>query len=147
MLNYLDELFTPSVLAVQDAKGSVGMYPVGVDGPDALDANEIAHITSSDSFYLSTVSESGWPYTQHKGGEPGFVKVLGPTTIGWVERSGNRQYLGSGNIPPTTRSQQSSSTIRAAPASSCAGMRPTTSIRHQSCSKHSTQVEPASTAQ
>jgi predicted pyridoxine 5'-phosphate oxidase superfamily flavin-nucleotide-binding protein len=98
MQNYLDDLFTPSVLAVQEAKGSAGMYPVGIDGPAGLDAHEIAHITATDSFYLSTVTESGWPYTQHKGGDAGFVKVLGTTTIAWAERPGNRQYLGSGTI-------------------------------------------------
>jgi uncharacterized protein len=101
MQNYLDDLVTPSVLEVQRQKGSIGRYPIGADapdGPDALDAGEIAHITASDSFYLSTVSESGWPYVQHRGGDAGFVKLLGPSTIGWAERSGNRQYLGTGNI-------------------------------------------------
>jgi predicted pyridoxine 5'-phosphate oxidase superfamily flavin-nucleotide-binding protein len=98
MRSYLDDLITPAVLAVQEAKGAVGLYSTGQDAPDALDASEIDHITASDSFYMATASESGWPYVQHKGGDPGFVKVLGPTTIGWVERSGNRQYLGTGNI-------------------------------------------------
>jgi predicted pyridoxine 5'-phosphate oxidase superfamily flavin-nucleotide-binding protein len=98
MRSYLDDLFTPAVIAVQKAKGAVGLYPIGHDAPEALDASEIDHITASDSFYMATVSESGWPYVQHKGGDPGFVKVLGPTTIGWAERSGNRQYLGTGNI-------------------------------------------------
>jgi predicted pyridoxine 5'-phosphate oxidase superfamily flavin-nucleotide-binding protein len=98
MQSYLDELFTPGVLVVQEAKGSAGMYPTGQHAAAALDASEIAHITASDSFYMATVSESGWPYVQHRGGETGFVKILGPTTIGWAERSGNRQYLGTGNI-------------------------------------------------
>jgi predicted pyridoxine 5'-phosphate oxidase superfamily flavin-nucleotide-binding protein len=98
MRSYLDDLFTPAVIAVQEAKGAVGLYPIGLDAPEALDAGEVGHITASDSFYMATVSESGWPYVQHKGGHPGFVKVLGPTTIGWAERSGNRQYLGTGNI-------------------------------------------------
>jgi uncharacterized protein len=98
MQNYLDALVTPSVLAVQQQKGSAGLYALDVPGADALDDDEIAHISASDSFYLATVSESGWPYTQHKGGDAGFVKVLGPRTIGWAERSGNRQYLGAGNI-------------------------------------------------
>ncbi len=98
MRSYLDDLFTPAVLAVQQAKGAAGLYSSGHDGPEALDSNEIDHITASDSFYMATVSESGWPYVQHKGGEPGFVKIIGPTTIGWAERSGTRQYLGTGNI-------------------------------------------------
>jgi predicted pyridoxine 5'-phosphate oxidase superfamily flavin-nucleotide-binding protein len=98
MQDYLSDLMTPAVVAVQERKGSAGLYATGSRAPDRLDPDEIAHITASDSFYLSTVSESGWPYVQHKGGDAGFVKVLGPTTIGWVERSGNRQYLGAGNI-------------------------------------------------
>ncbi len=100
MKNYFDIAFTPSVKALQEVKGSSAVYdpPPGEAGPSALDPSEIAHITARDSFYMSTVSESGWPYVQHRGGEPGFVSVLGPTTIGWIERTGNRQYLGSGNI-------------------------------------------------
>jgi predicted pyridoxine 5'-phosphate oxidase superfamily flavin-nucleotide-binding protein len=100
MKNYFDIAFTPSVKALQEVKGSSAVYgpPPGEAGPSALDPSEIAHITARDSFYMSTVSESGWPYGQHRGGEPGFVSVLGPTTIGWIERTGNRQYLGSGNI-------------------------------------------------
>jgi predicted pyridoxine 5'-phosphate oxidase superfamily flavin-nucleotide-binding protein len=98
MQSYLDELLTPSVLAVQQAKGAAGIYPIGQRAPAALHAREIAHITASDSFYMATVSESDWPYVQHKGGDVGFVKILGPTSIGWAERSGNRQYLGTGNI-------------------------------------------------
>jgi len=98
MRSYLDDLFTPAVLAVQQTKGAAGLYPIGGGAPETLDASEIDRITASDSFYMATVSESGWPYVQHKGGEPGFVKILGPTRIGWAERSGNRQYLGTGNI-------------------------------------------------
>ncbi|MFT5201566.1 MAG: putative pyridoxine 5'-phosphate oxidase superfamily flavin-nucleotide-binding protein [Candidatus Aldehydirespiratoraceae bacterium] len=98
MRSYLDELLTPSVLAVQQAKGAAGIYAIGQSAPAALDAGAIAHITASDSFYMATVSESDWPYVQHRGGDTGFVKILGPTTIGWAERSGNRQYLGTGNI-------------------------------------------------
>lgn len=98
MRSYLDDLFTPAVLAVQEAKGAAGVHPIGHDAPEALDPREIDHITASGSFYMATVSESGWPYVQHKGGDAGFVKVLGPTEIGWAERSGNRQYLGTGNI-------------------------------------------------
>lgn len=98
MRSYLDDLFTPAVLAVQQAKGAAGLYPIDHDAPEALDPSEIDHITASNNFYMATVSESGWPYVQHKGGDPGFVTILGPTTIGWAERSGNRQYLGTGNI-------------------------------------------------
>lgn len=98
MENYLSAAVTPAVQAVQERKGATGVYRLDTPAPDALQDAEIEHITTSNSFYLATVSEAGWPYVQHRGGDIGFVKVLGPTTIGWLERSGNRQYLGTGNI-------------------------------------------------
>lgn len=103
MENYLDAAYTPAVLAVQERKGARGVYRPRADPPAALDDAEIEHITGRDSFYLATVDETGWPYVQHRGGETGFVKVLGPTSIGWIERTGNRQYLGSGNITADDR--------------------------------------------
>ena len=98
MEHYFDTAFTPSVRALQKRKGSIDSYKPGAAGPDGLGDREVQHITSRDSFYMSTVSDSGWPYVQHRGGEIGFVTVLGSTTIGWLERAGNRQYLGTGNI-------------------------------------------------
>ena len=97
MESYLDALTTPAVLAVRNKKGSAGVYRPGPT-PTALEPAAVDHITGRDNFYIATVGESGWPYVQHRGGEAGFVRILGPTTIGWIERAGNRQYLGTGNI-------------------------------------------------
>lgn len=102
MTEFFDIAVTPTVLALQERKGSLGMYVnevgAGPGSPHTLTADEIDLITTRDSFYLSSVSETGWPYVQHRGGDAGFVKVLDDHTIGWVERSGNRQYIGTGNI-------------------------------------------------
>jgi predicted pyridoxine 5'-phosphate oxidase superfamily flavin-nucleotide-binding protein len=103
MQSYLDLAFTPAVLALQEERGARGVHGPVSDGPIQLDPAEIDHITERDSFYMATVSEDGWPYVQHRGGDVGFVKVLGPTTLGWVERFGNRQYLGTGNITANGR--------------------------------------------
>ncbi len=103
MENYLNAAFTPAVLALQQAMGASGVYRPAPEAPGALDQAEVDQITTSDSFYLATVSETGWPYVQHRGGSKGFVTVLGPTTIGWLERIGNRQYLGTGNITADAR--------------------------------------------
>ena len=103
MRNYLDVAYTPSVLALQESRGATGLYDTASPGPDGLTDHEIELLTTRDSFYLATVSEAGWPYVQHRGGPVGFVAVLGPTTIGWVERTGNRQYLGTGNITANGR--------------------------------------------
>lgn len=100
MQNYYDIAFTPAVRTLQERKGSSGIYDAAADAPvpEVLESAEVEYLSGRDSFYLATVNENGWPYLQHRGGEPGFVKVLGPTTIGWIERRGNRQYLGTGNI-------------------------------------------------
>ena len=98
MKNFLDVAFTPAILALQEERGVGGLYDRHAAEADVLAASQIDLITSRNSFYMATVNEDGWPYVQHRGGDTGFVKVLGPTTIGWVERSGNRQYLGTGNI-------------------------------------------------
>ncbi len=98
MKNYLDLAVTEANRTRQEANGSLDLYDTASPGPDALDPFEMAFIGARDSFYMATVNEEGWPYVQHRGGDAGFVRQLGPTTIGWVERSGNRQYLGTGNL-------------------------------------------------
>jgi uncharacterized protein len=52
---------------------------------------------------MATVSETGWPYVQHRGGPPGFVKVLGPNLTGFADFKGNRQLVSTGNLEITER--------------------------------------------
>jgi len=105
MTNYMEIALTPTIMDVQKEKGSFGVYGHVAEGdhehPIELSADELDMIVSRDSFYMATVSETGWPYVQHRGGDAGFVRQVNATTIGWVERSGNRQYLGTGNITAT----------------------------------------------
>jgi predicted pyridoxine 5'-phosphate oxidase superfamily flavin-nucleotide-binding protein len=65
---------------------------------DALTEDEISFIQSRDSFYMATVSETGWPYIQHRGGNVGFLRVLGPTSLAFADYKGNRQLLSTGNL-------------------------------------------------
>ncbi|MEQ1784777.1 MAG: pyridoxamine 5'-phosphate oxidase family protein, partial [Hyphomonadaceae bacterium] len=55
-------------------------------------------IAERDSFYVASVGETGWPYVQHRGGPPGFLKILDAQTIGFADFRGNRQYVSLGNI-------------------------------------------------
>lgn len=61
-------------------------------------ARESEFIAARDSFYLATVSETGWPYVQHRGGRPGFLKVLDATTLAFGDFRGNLQYQSVGNL-------------------------------------------------
>ena len=102
---FLDIASTPSVRAAQEANGSREQWQ-RFDGDRASDRfteNEIAFIEARDSFYLASVSESGWPYVQHRGGPTGFLKVLDETTLGFADFRGNRQYISLGNISADDR--------------------------------------------
>jgi len=93
--------FTPDVQAVQTEMGSRTAYrsaELGVAEEVALGAAEQAFIADRDSFYQATVSQTGWPYVQHRGGPVGFLKVLDDRTMGYADFSGNRQYISVGNL-------------------------------------------------
>jgi predicted pyridoxine 5'-phosphate oxidase superfamily flavin-nucleotide-binding protein len=94
--------FTPAVRAVQERLGSAAAYakflaPEAERG-DRLGLDEAAFVAERDGFYQATVSSSGWPYVQFRGGPAGFLKVLDERTIAYAEFRGNRQYLSSGNL-------------------------------------------------
>lgn len=99
--------FTPSVRRVQEQHGSAAAYTklLSLDARrgDALTEREIAFIVERDGFYKATVSETGWPYVQFRGGPRGFLKVLGEKTIAYADFRGNRQYLSVGNLSKNER--------------------------------------------
>ena len=103
---YSDIAFTPAVRAVQTRMGTRSMYAAldrTGDRRDALTADEVEFIQDRDAFYQATVSESGWPYVQHRGGPPGFLKVLDAKTIGYADFRGNVQYISVGNLQGNDR--------------------------------------------
>lgn len=101
--NFRSLAFTPAVLRAQvQAYGREQVAPPP-GAPDQLGAEESAFIASRDSFYLSSVSETGWPYVQHRGGPAGFLQVLDASTIAFGDFNGNRQMLTVGNASQDTR--------------------------------------------
>ena len=93
--------FTPSVRQVQEEQGSRARYSrmeKGEDQNHLLSDVEKEFIESRDSFYMASVSETGWPYVQHRGGPMGFMRVLDEKTIGFADFVGNRQYVSVGNL-------------------------------------------------
>lgn len=100
---YLELLFTPNVLAAQ--RQYLGRHQALQAQPerDALTDEERLFIEARDSFYLATVSESGWPYVQHRGGRPGFLRVVSPTQLVFADYKGNRQLLSTGNLAGNDR--------------------------------------------
>jgi uncharacterized protein len=103
--NFLDIASTPAVRAAQEANGA-GEYWANFHGDRAFDRftpAEAAFIGERDSLYMATVSESGWPYVQHRGGPPGFIRVLDEKTLAIPDFRGNRQYISTGNLAADDR--------------------------------------------
>jgi uncharacterized protein len=96
-----DIAFTPSVKAIQTRKGSRRGY-ANVEQRGSWEtriAPELAHVIEGQiSVFLGTASKDGQPYIQHRGGPPGFLKVLDESTIGFADFTGNRQYISQGNL-------------------------------------------------
>ncbi len=102
---FLDIAMTPSVKAAQRTNGS-GDYWKNFKGRRTFDRfteAEKQFIASRDSFYMATVSETGWPYVQHRGGPIGFLRVLDDKTLAFADFSGNRQYISVGNAAANDR--------------------------------------------
>ena len=51
----------------------------------------------------ATITESGWPYIQHRGGPQGFLRVISPTQLAFADYKGNRQMLSTGNLAANDR--------------------------------------------
>jgi predicted pyridoxine 5'-phosphate oxidase superfamily flavin-nucleotide-binding protein len=100
--HFAEIAFTPTVRKVQEALGSRASYARMESVPDAVNQRlseaEAGFIAGRNSLYMATVSETGWPYIQHRGGPTGFVCVLDESTIGWADFRGNRQYVSLGNL-------------------------------------------------
>lgn len=96
-----DIAFTPSVKAIQSRKGSRGAYArmeTG-DGWATTISDDLAiFIGEQTSVFLATANAAGQPYIQHRGGPPGFLRVLDASTIAFADFRGNRQFISSGNL-------------------------------------------------
>ena len=101
--NFLKLAVTDSVRTAQEHYNGAAMPVDGVPARDALTDDEIGFIQARDSFYLATVSESGWPYIQHRGGRAGFLRVVDPHTLAFADYRGNRQLLSTGNLAANNR--------------------------------------------
>ena len=98
---YLEIATSDAVKELQERWGSRSAYCRLESGPltsNQLGPEEIAFIEAQDSFFLASLNDTGWPYIQHRGGPPGFLKVLENNQLGFPDFKGNRQYLSFGNI-------------------------------------------------
>lgn len=103
---FAEIMFTENVKAAQQEYGSRERLErfTSMAGPnDVLSEREADFIAQRDSFYMATVNEDGWPYVQHRGGPPGFLRVLGPDRLAYADFRGNTQLVSVGNVSSNDR--------------------------------------------
>jgi hypothetical protein len=99
--SFYEIAFTPGVKEQQTEHNSRRQYErmeAALAGHNQLGPDEQHFLALRDSFYMASVSETGWPYIQHRGGPSGFVHVLRPDLIGFADLRGNKQYISLGNL-------------------------------------------------
>ncbi len=93
-----DVAFSAATKAVQEARGSRSAFARRADWPSQITPELAAFIAEIRSFFLATAGVDGQPYMQHRGGPPGFLKVVDETTLAFADFKGNRQYISTGNL-------------------------------------------------
>ncbi len=103
-----DVAFTPAVKAIQARRGSRRNYArMEERGGFKTDISEelAEFIAAQRSFFIATANLEGQPYVQHRGGPPGFLRVLDTHTLAFADYAGNRQYISLGNLADNPRAQ------------------------------------------
>ena len=106
MASSSDIAFSPAVKSVQERRGSRTAYArMEKKGGFAttIEPGLAGFIAEARSFYLATASKDGQPYVQHRGGPPGFLRVLDEKTLAFADFGGNRQYITTGNLAENAR--------------------------------------------
>ncbi|MBY0247925.1 MAG: pyridoxamine 5'-phosphate oxidase family protein [Nitrospiraceae bacterium] len=102
-LKYLELAMTEAVRRAQSHYYGTAVNIAGAPECDPLTHDEAEFIAARDSFYLGSISETGWPYIQHRGGPKGFLRVVNETTLAFADYKGNRQLLTTGNVSMNDR--------------------------------------------
>ncbi len=100
---FLELAFTKSVCKAQAHYYGNSQGTPGAPERDELTNEEMEFIRARDSFCMATITETGWPYIQHRGGKPGFLRVISPTELAFADYKGNRQMLSTGNLAANDR--------------------------------------------
>jgi hypothetical protein len=101
-----DVAFTPTVKTIQERLGSRQSYSRMEQSRGwsrTIDSDLAGFIAERDSFYLGSANADGQPYIQHRGGKPGFLKVVDERTLAFADFVGNRQYISMGNLSENDR--------------------------------------------
>ena len=99
MKNFAELLFVNEVRDMQDQAGTGELFSkiYKTRTNESLTDQEISFIAERESFYIASISSTGWPYIQHRGGPRGFIKILDEKLLGFADYSGNKQFVTMGH--------------------------------------------------
>ena len=103
-----DIVFTPTVKALQEARGSRQAYARQEQGrgwQTGITDDVRGFIEARTTLFLATANLDGQPYVQHRGGPPGFLRVLDAHTLAFADFTGNRQFISTGNLADNPKAQ------------------------------------------
>jgi len=103
-----DVVFTPTVKALQQARGSRQAYARMEQGrgwQTGITGEVRGFIEAQTSLFMATANLDGQPYMQHRGGPPGFLHVLDEHTLAFADFTGNRQFISTGNLADNPKAQ------------------------------------------
>ncbi len=103
-----DVAFSDAVKQIQTRKGSRqanARMEQGSGWQTIINGDLKAEIESQISIFLATANAAGQPYMQHRGGPPGFLRVLDDCTIAFADFAGNRQFISQGNLSENPKAQ------------------------------------------
>ncbi|HTV72660.1 MAG TPA: pyridoxamine 5'-phosphate oxidase family protein [Candidatus Acidoferrales bacterium] len=106
MTRFAQYAFTAKVKALQERYRSRAAYAkveANETGDGSLGPEEIEFVNGRDSFFMATVNSDGWPYVQHRGGPPGFLRAVDPKHLIFSDYAGNKQYVSLGNLETDDR--------------------------------------------
>ena len=103
-----DIVFTPTVKALQQARGSRHAYARMEQGRGfrtGIDDEMRGFVEAQTTLFMATANLDGQPYIQHRGGPPGFLHVLDEHTLAFADFTGNRQFVSTGNLEDNPKAQ------------------------------------------
>jgi predicted pyridoxine 5'-phosphate oxidase superfamily flavin-nucleotide-binding protein len=101
-----DVAFTPAVKDIQARRGSRKAFTHREEAgawPTRITPDLAQFIAEQRSVFFATANKDGQPYIQHRGGPPGFLRVLDDKTLGFADFAGNRQYITLGNLAENSK--------------------------------------------
>lgn len=101
--HFAELAYTPSVRAEQLRRQGEALAPGGGPAEAVLGPRECRFLAERDTAFLATVNAAGWPHLQHRGGPPGFLRMLDERTLAFADLEGNRQYVSIGNLHDNDR--------------------------------------------